>query len=106
MTLNLDKCIDQLTKCELLSENTIKDLCQHMREAMIYEPNVQNIKAPVTVVGDINGYFLFSLTYLLFLMFIILLYSHVIIFLIILFYIKQTLFLFHLKPRLCILWYK
>lgn len=57
MTLNLDKCIDQLNKCELLSENTIKDLCQHVREMMIYEPNVQSVKAPVTVVGDIHGQF-------------------------------------------------
>jgi hypothetical protein len=61
MTLNLDKCIEQLTKCELLSENTIKDLCQHMREMLIYESNVQHVKAPVTVVGDIHGYALFLL---------------------------------------------
>ena len=56
MTLNLDKCIEQLTRCELLSENTIKDLCQHMREMLIYESNVQQVKAPVTVVGDVHGY--------------------------------------------------
>lgn len=63
MALNLDKCIEQLTKCELLSENTIKILAQHVREMMIYEPNVQNVKAPVTVVGDIHGYATFSLLY-------------------------------------------
>lgn len=61
MTLNLDKCIEQLTKCELLSENTIKDLCQHMREMLIYESNVQHVKAPVTVVGDVHGYVVFLL---------------------------------------------
>jgi len=57
MTLNLDKCIEQLTKCELLSESTLKDLCLHVREVMIYEPNVQILKAPLTVVGDIHGQF-------------------------------------------------
>lgn len=55
-TLNLDKCIEQLMRCEILSESTVKEICDKMKELLIYEPNVQSLKAPVTIVGNIHGY--------------------------------------------------
>lgn len=51
----LDKYIEQLMKCEMLEENTIKELCDKMKEQLMDEANVVNIKSPVTVVGDIHG---------------------------------------------------
>jgi len=56
MALNLDKCIDQLYRCEILPEATVKQLCDKLKEVLIYESNVQNISSPVTVVGDVHGY--------------------------------------------------
>ncbi|KAL6068637.1 Protein phosphatase 2A catalytic subunit B [Balamuthia mandrillaris] len=55
--INLDKCIEQLYRCELLPETTIKQLCDKLKEILIYESNVLNISAPVTVVGDVHGQF-------------------------------------------------
>lgn len=54
-SLNLDRCIEQLMRCEILSESTVKDICDKMKELLIYEPNVQAVKAPVTIVGNIHG---------------------------------------------------
>jgi len=56
MALNLDKCIEQLYRCEILPEATVKQLCDKLKEVLIYESNVQNISSPVTVVGDVHGY--------------------------------------------------
>jgi serine/threonine-protein phosphatase 2A catalytic subunit len=35
----------------------VKDLCDKAREALIEESNVQPIKCPVTVCGDVHGQF-------------------------------------------------
>eukprot|EP01122_Echinamoeba_exundans_P009909 TRINITY_DN3569_c0_g1_i1.p1 TRINITY_DN3569_c0_g1~~TRINITY_DN3569_c0_g1_i1.p1 ORF type:complete len:309 (-),score=51.06 TRINITY_DN3569_c0_g1_i1:39-965(-) len=55
MTLNLDLALEQLYRGELLSELTVKEICERLKETMIYQPNVQVVQAPVTVVGDIHG---------------------------------------------------
>eukprot|EP00027_Filamoeba_sp_ATCC50430_P008359 CAMPEP_0168559646 /NCGR_PEP_ID=MMETSP0413-20121227/10636_1 /TAXON_ID=136452 /ORGANISM="Filamoeba nolandi, Strain NC-AS-23-1" /LENGTH=312 /DNA_ID=CAMNT_0008590891 /DNA_START=51 /DNA_END=989 /DNA_ORIENTATION=+ len=55
--LNLDKCLDQLFRCELLAENTIKDICEKVKELLIDESNVTMIRSPITIVGDIHGQF-------------------------------------------------
>ena len=55
MALNLDKCIDQLYRCEILPEATVKQLCDKLKEVLIYESNVQNISSPVTVVAMFTG---------------------------------------------------
>ena len=54
--LDLDKCIEVLYKGEILPESTIKQLCDKLKEILIYESNVQSIPAPVTVVGDVHGF--------------------------------------------------
>lgn len=56
MSLNLDKCIEQLMRREILPENTVKEICDKLKEQLIDEPNLVNIKAPVTVVGDVHGW--------------------------------------------------
>lgn len=56
MALNLDAALEQLFRGEILSEETVKEVCERLKESMIYQPNVQPIKAPVTVVGNLHGY--------------------------------------------------
>jgi len=57
MSINLDKCIEQLMRCEMLSEATVKEICDKMKEQLIDEANIVHLKAPVTIVGDIHGQF-------------------------------------------------
>ncbi|KYQ88302.1 putative protein serine/threonine phosphatase [Tieghemostelium lacteum] len=57
MSLNLDHCIEKLQKCEILPESTVKEITDRMKELLISESNVQEIKSPVTVVGDVHGQF-------------------------------------------------
>lgn|SRR3990167_240136 len=57
MTANLDKCIEKLLNCEILSENQIKQLCHSLKQYLLTTSNVCYIHTPVTVVGDIHGFF-------------------------------------------------
>jgi hypothetical protein len=41
--------IEQLKRCEPISENQVKELCLKAREILIEEGNVQYVDAPVTV---------------------------------------------------------
>ena len=53
----LDLWTDKLMSCTLLSENEVKLLCDKAREVLIEESNVQPVRAPVTVCGDVHGQF-------------------------------------------------
>lgn len=53
----LDKQIEVLLSCKPLPEDQIKQLCSKAKEILINESNVQAVKAPVTVCGDIHGQF-------------------------------------------------
>jgi serine/threonine-protein phosphatase 4 catalytic subunit len=46
---DLDKQIQQLKECKILTENEVKDLCNKARDLFIEESNVQDIQAPITV---------------------------------------------------------
>ncbi|KAI8871801.1 putative serine/threonine protein phosphatase 4 catalytic subunit [Ramicandelaber brevisporus] len=57
MSSDLDAQIEQLFKCQPLSEQQVKELCNKARELLIEESNVQQVDAPVTICGDIHGQF-------------------------------------------------
>lgn len=51
-THNLDQQIEQLKRCEIISESQVKALCAKAREILVEESNVQRVDAPVTVSDD------------------------------------------------------
>ncbi|XP_055814625.1 serine/threonine-protein phosphatase PP2A catalytic subunit-like isoform X2 [Solanum dulcamara] len=54
---NLDEQIDQLMQCKPLSEQEVRGLCEKAKEILMQESNVQPVKSPVTICGDIHGQF-------------------------------------------------
>ena len=56
-TSDLDKMIETLRRCEVLTESEVKLLCNKAMEILVEESNVQKIDAPVTICGDIHGQF-------------------------------------------------
>ena len=55
--MDIDKQIAHLMECKTLSEQEVKLLCDKAREILVEESNVQPVKCPVTVCGDIHGQF-------------------------------------------------
>ena len=55
MPLNLDGCIETLKAGEIVSEHSLKLLCQFVAELLMEESNVQPVVSPVTIVGDLHG---------------------------------------------------
>lgn len=47
--LNVLRQIEQLRRCEIISELDVKQLCLKAREILAEESNVQRIDTPVTV---------------------------------------------------------
>jgi len=54
---SLDEQIDQLKKCQFITEGEVKLLCEKAKELFIEESNVQCLDAPITICGDIHGQF-------------------------------------------------
>ena len=48
----LDRFIDILLDCKPLPESDLRSLCERARDIFFNESNVQPVKCPVTVVGD------------------------------------------------------
>ncbi|KAL9666197.1 hypothetical protein QQ045_000521 [Rhodiola kirilowii] len=55
--VDLDRQIEQLMDCKALSDADVKTLCEQARAILVEEWNVQPVKCPVTVCGDIHGQF-------------------------------------------------
>ena len=53
----LDRQIALLKNCECIRESEVRDLCNMARDILLEESNIQNIKAPITICGDIHGQF-------------------------------------------------
>ena len=53
----LDEMIARLLECNPLPEDTIKALCEKAKEILVNEKNVQPVRTPVTICGDIHGQF-------------------------------------------------
>ena len=54
---DVDRQIKQLWDCKPLSEQEVKQLCEKAKEVFSKEENVQPVKCPVTVCGDVHGQF-------------------------------------------------
>jgi serine/threonine-protein phosphatase PPG1 len=52
---DLDACIQQLLRKQLLHEAVLREICTKTKEVLMRESNVVHVSAPVTVVGDIHG---------------------------------------------------
>ena len=55
--VRLDGWIERLMQCKHLSEAEVQELCGKAREILGKEGNVQPVRCPVTVCGDIHGQF-------------------------------------------------
>ncbi|ELP86026.1 serine/threonine protein phosphatase PP-X isozyme, putative [Entamoeba invadens IP1] len=55
--MDIDNCISQLRRGELLPDHTILELCFFSKSLLSREPNVLTLKSPVTVCGNIQGQF-------------------------------------------------
>ena len=54
---DLDACIESLLNCNPLSEEEVKQLCEVAKGILTHEKNVQPVRTPVTICGDIHGQF-------------------------------------------------
>lgn len=46
---DLDRQIEQLRRCELITEEEVKNICSKAREILVEESNTQRVDSPVTV---------------------------------------------------------
>lgn len=52
---DLDKWIEKLLACKSLTEHEVNLLCSQAKEVLRDESNVQPVRSPVTVCGDVHG---------------------------------------------------
>ena len=55
--MDINNCIEELKKGNILSEKQYQSLCEKVKELFIEESNVQPVRAPATVCGDLHGQF-------------------------------------------------
>lgn len=53
----LEENIERLLDCKPLTEREVKVLCEKAQEILIKETNVQPVRTPVTICGDVHGQF-------------------------------------------------
>ena len=52
-----DEWLAHLRKGHLLDEVDLKKVCEMVKDRLIEESNVQNVRSPVVVCGDVHGQF-------------------------------------------------
>ncbi|KAI9834424.1 MAG: hypothetical protein M1826_002578 [Phylliscum demangeonii] len=52
-----DEWLEQARQCRYLPEADMKQLCEIVKECLMEESNIQPVRTPVTVCGDIHGQF-------------------------------------------------
>ncbi|KAI9792914.1 MAG: sporulation-induced protein [Peltula sp. TS41687] len=52
-----DEWLEQAKQCKYLPESDMKKLCEIVKECLMEESNIQPVRTPVTVCGDIHGQF-------------------------------------------------
>ena len=55
---DVDGWIEKLYKCEPISEQQVIQLCEKAKEILSNEENVQAVRCPVTICGDVHGQFM------------------------------------------------
>lgn len=55
--VTLDRWIGELMECKPLTEQEVESLCEKAREVLNEESNVQTVRAPVIICGDIHAQF-------------------------------------------------
>lgn len=53
-TKEIDSWIEQLKECKQLQENHVKYICDRAKDILSKESNVQEVRCPVTVCGDVH----------------------------------------------------
>ncbi|ELQ75065.1 Serine/threonine protein phosphatase 2A, catalytic subunit [Trachipleistophora hominis] len=53
----IDEFIEKLFRCQCLTEEEVKQLCEKGKDVLSREPNVVSLKSPITICGDIHGQF-------------------------------------------------
>jgi len=54
---DVDRWLETVKMSNVLPERDLRILCEKIKEILIEESNVQPVKAPVTICGDIHGQF-------------------------------------------------
>jgi len=52
---DIDSWLENVKNGTILPERELRILCEKVKEILIEESNVQPVKAPVTICGDIHG---------------------------------------------------
>eukprot|EP00689_Sawyeria_marylandensis_P002200 EC823286.1.p3 GENE.EC823286.1~~EC823286.1.p3 ORF type:complete len:85 (+),score=15.82 EC823286.1:63-317(+) len=55
--IDIDNWIEKIKKLETLNEVQTKKLCNMVKNILIEESNLQPVKSPVNICGDIHGQF-------------------------------------------------
>jgi len=56
-SLDIDRCIQQLTECKPLLESEVVQVCELAKAILSKESNCHPVRCPVTISGDIHGQF-------------------------------------------------
>ena len=54
-TSDVDQMLEQVKDCKCLPERAYRILCEKAKDILIEESNVQPVRAPVNICGDIHG---------------------------------------------------